>query len=245
MRKLHWSLIKRLNYLRRDASLVRRHGRFWLLDKDNWIDNRLLSGRQYEEKQIQRCMDAISEFRISRFIDIGANFGYYSIILGSLQSISEVHSIEPLSRNYHQLCGNIFANRLDKKIYPHQIGFSDMEREAAAYFDPRSTGLARLSIAEAQRDVAVFSDQETVKLFPFDSYFSFRDGRFLVKIDTEGQEYNILKTMNQFIDLNHVFFQIEVSPENLDDVNKFFAERDWIHHGNEDNDYYFCNIRRV
>jgi len=243
VRKLHWSLIKRLNHLRQDASLVERQGHLWLLDKYNWIDNRLLSGRRYEPEQIQKCVDAISRFDIDRFIDIGANFGYYSILLGSIKNITEVHSIEPLSRNYYQLCGNIFANRLDDKIKPHKIAFGDVEQELTAYYDPRSTGLARLDIESAQRHISVFSAKETVRVIPFDSYFTFKNGRFLVKIDTEGEEFNIITSMKRFMYYNNAFFQIEVSEGNGEKIVKLLLERGYKHCGNEGSDHYFCNMQ--
>jgi len=81
VRKLHWSILKRLYRLRPRFAVYQRLERRWLLDNRNWIDQQLIIRRPYEVAQIARCRALIREHRLQSFFDIGANFGLYSVLL--------------------------------------------------------------------------------------------------------------------------------------------------------------------
>src|SRR6056297_772566 len=125
--KLYYSLAKRLARLGTSPVLRRRREATFLLDRNNWIDNRLIARAPFEEAQLAHARQRLTEERIDGIIDIGANFGLYSILLARLPGISAVEAFEPVRRNYNQLCGNIFANRLDAVITPHRLALSDCE----------------------------------------------------------------------------------------------------------------------
>ena len=81
MRKLHWSVLKRLYRLRRRFGVYSRLDRRWLLDNRNWVDQQLIIRRPYESVQIARCRQFIRDSQLEYFFDIGANFGLYSVLL--------------------------------------------------------------------------------------------------------------------------------------------------------------------
>ena len=75
MSRIVHSLSKRLQRLRRFPVLASRRGGMFLLDPDNWIDNRLLAGAPFEHEQLGEAARLIRAHSLDTFIDIGANIG--------------------------------------------------------------------------------------------------------------------------------------------------------------------------
>lgn len=86
-------------------------GLFWLGAQDYWDI--------YHIKKLLKPGDII--------FDVGANFGYYSIILSSaLRKQCSVHAFEPNPPTYERLLRNIELNDLSEVIATHRLGFSDV-----------------------------------------------------------------------------------------------------------------------
>jgi hypothetical protein len=116
MRKIPFSIFKRLNNLwRPQYSVVKRSGVKFLLNKRNWIDQRILAFRSYERKNLQAMEELSRKLNFDGFFDIGANFGYFSILIGKKTNIPQCIAFEPLKKNYDQLCANIFLMSLKRK----------------------------------------------------------------------------------------------------------------------------------
>ncbi len=208
--RLYYSLAKRLARLGPNPALRRRHGATFLLDRSNWIDNRLIARAPFEEAQLAHARALIADASIEAVLDIGANFGLYSVILAQLSGITAVEAFEPVRRNYNQLCGNIFANRLDAVITPHRIALSDRSGEAQIHIDPRSTGVSALEPERLARKRDVYRDSESVPLSRLDDLIGWENRRVFVKIDVEGHALKVLAGMERFLARNKVFAQIEL-----------------------------------
>ena len=88
---------------------------FWLGSRDRWDT--------YHAKRILKPGSVI--------FDIGANFGYYSIMLAShLKGECEIYSFEPNPNTYQRLLKNVSLNNFEPVIKPHCLGFSDVEDRA-------------------------------------------------------------------------------------------------------------------
>ncbi len=206
------SLRKRLTRLRRFPVLGKHEGATFLLDPQNWTDNRVLARVPYEKAQFDFAKAEIARRGIDLVIDIGANFGLYAVVLGRLKEVREVLAFEPVTRNYNQLAANIFANRLDGKITAYRLALSDQAEAARTIFmDPQSTNLARLDVATADRPSDVFTQSETIAVARFDDLFAFEGRRAFVKIDVEGEAERCLLGMEHFLTRNKGVVQIEVS----------------------------------
>ena len=208
--KLYYSLAKRLARLGPNPALRRRHGATFLLDRSNWIDNRLIARAPFEEAQLAHARALIADASIEAVLDIGANFGLYSMVLAQTSGITAVEAFEPVRRNYNQLCGNIFANRLDAVITPHRIALSDRSGEAQIHIDPRSTGVSALEPERLARKRDVYRDSESVPLSRLDDLIGWENRRVFVKIDVEGHALKVLAGMERFLARNSVIAQIEL-----------------------------------
>lgn len=207
------SVRKRVARLRRFPVLVRRRNAYFLLDPGNWIDNRLLAGAPYENGQLAMARSLIEQRRLETVIDIGANFGLYTILLAALPAVSRVIAFEPVARNYAQLQGNVFANRLWAKVEAHRLALGAEPATAVINIDPRSTGVSRLDVTTANRDPAVFTQREDITIARLDDVVGLAGARCFVKIDVEGKAHEVLAGMARFLAGNEVVLQIELSDQ--------------------------------
>ena len=131
------------NRLRGDISFVTRRDITWALSKKNFVDRCLINGYYYEPDRLDKCASFIKSYRIEAFLDIGANFGLYSLHLARHAKIQEIHAFEPVRQNFNQLCANIFLNRFDRVIRPYHLGLSNEEGKKAIYVDSLCTGVSK------------------------------------------------------------------------------------------------------
>jgi FkbM family methyltransferase len=207
--------------------LARRLGARWLLDPRNWIDNRMLAGAPFEPQQLAFAEALISRHQIDTLIDIGANIGLYTVLLGRLPEVSAVHSFEPVARNAAQLHANLFLNRLAGKCTVWRLALGDSDREVTLYIDPRSTGLSRIDLSSSGRDNTVFCEQERVRSARFDDVLDLDRVRAFVKIDVEGHALAVLKGMQGFLAHNWVWLQVELATPEAAAVVSWLRQADY------------------
>ena len=90
------------------------------------------------------------------FFDIGANIGWYSIMVAKSNRNVLVHSFEPIPKTYQSLVKNVDLNSLPN-ISTHNFGFSDKSGEFDFYYYPEGSGNA------SSANVTGRSDTEVVK----------------------------------------------------------------------------------
>lgn len=242
MRKLHWSLLKRLYRLGGRFGVHARLQRRWLLDNRNWIDQQLLIRRPYEVEQIARCRQLIREHGLTHFFDIGANFGLYSVLLSDEAQLQVMHAFEPLPRNVHQLGANLYLNGLDNRVKLHELALSDRAGEVELFVDPHSTGVSTLMSAESRSRQEAYRASIRVESRTFDSLFDLGGVRALVKMDVEGAELLALAGMKRFLADNLVVLQVETMPETLEQVEAFMAAAGYRALGRLGADAYYANL---
>jgi FkbM family methyltransferase len=242
MKKLHWSLLKRLYRLRSRFGVYSRLNRKWMLDNRNWIDQQLIIRRPYEVGQLARCRQFIHEHRLQYFFDIGANFGLYSMLLSDEPSLSHLHAFEPLPRNAHQFGANLYLNGLDNRVHLHTCALSDRGGQIDFFVDPNSTGVSTLLPAEMRSRQDAYKTSIQVESRVFDETFSFSGIRALIKMDVEGAELMTLAGMRRFLSDNVAVLQVETTPQTLDQVDAFMGEAGYRSLGRLGADAYYGNI---
>lgn len=242
MRKLHWSLLKRLYRLGGRFGVHARLERQWLLDNRNWIDQQLLIRRPYEVEQIARCRQLIREHQINYFFDVGANFGLYSMLLSDEPQLREMHAFEPLPRNAHQFGANLYLNGLDNRVKLHELAISDQDGQMELFVDPHSTGVSTLMTADSRSRQDAYRTSIRVDTRRFDGLFDLNEVRALVKMDVEGAELLALSGMVNFLAHNQVALQVETMPQTQEQVDAFMSAAGYRALGRLGADAYYMNF---
>lgn len=242
MKKLHWSLLKRLYRLRSRFGIYSRLNRKWMLDNRNWVDQQLIIRRPYEVDQLARCRHLIREHHLQYFFDMGANFGLYSMLLSDEMDLLHLHAFEPLPRNAHQFGANLYLNGLDNRVSLYNYALSDRNGQIDLFVDPSSTGVSTLLPTEARSRREAYKESIQIESRVFDEAFSFTGIRALVKMDVEGAELLVLAGMSQFLSNNHVVLQVETMPQTLDQVDVLMQKAGYRSLGRLGADAYYVNI---
>jgi FkbM family methyltransferase len=228
MRAALTSLTKALVRVRRFPALARRRGATFMLDPRNWIDNRLLAGAPYEDDQLASAAALVEEHQIDTFVDVGANIGLYSVLIGRLPRIERVIAVEPVRRNFNQLAANIFANRMDAKTDLYRVALGERAGTSLIHVDPTSTGVSRLDVTTAARDARAFRHTETVAVARFDDVIALSGRRVFLKIDVEGHAAQVLAGMPRFLADNYVVVQIELHDADHDAIGRTMADLNFV-----------------
>ena len=86
----------------------------------------ILNFKKYESKEINMIKLLLKNKKT--FIDIGANFGWYSLLLSKQFSGSEIHSFEPINNTFRYFEINIKKNKC-KNIITNNMGLSDENKK--------------------------------------------------------------------------------------------------------------------
>jgi FkbM family methyltransferase len=242
MKKLHWSLLKRIYRLRSRFGVYDRLGRRWLLDNRNWIDQQLIIRRPYEVAQLARCRELIRTHGLEAFYDIGANFGLYSVLLSDEVSLRQMHAFEPLLRNVHQFGANLYLNGLDSRITLHACALSDHSGKVELFVDPESTGVSTLLTATERSRQDAYTISVQIVACIFDELFPLARTRALLKIDVEGAEIMVLSGMRHFLAANAVALQIETTNVTAAPVDAFMRAIGYRTLGRIGSDAYYTNM---
>ena len=244
MKKIHWSIAKRLFRLFTPRyRVVRRRGCLFLLDNKNWIDTRLLIGQPYERKQIASAIELIAKHEMDVFVDVGANIGVYSIALATHCVGIGVLSFEPVVRNYNQLCANVFVNGLNHVVTPVNQALSNTNAAVSIQIDPTSTGVSCIEHESTEVERSSYSENEQIQCVVFDDEYSYVNRKMFVKIDVEGHEIQVIQGMQNTLKHNSVILQVEIlSDESNEEIVKILKSLEYRCIGCIGDDYRYTNI---
>ncbi len=135
------------------------------------------------------------------FVDIGANFGYYSVLGGFLTgSTGKVYSFEPSPRPFELLEMSMKANGYlkpqSKNIF--KLGVSDKVGTTTFSYKEGDFGGGSMFIPDARKAKEQFTDV-TIKMDSLDNILSEEKQIDFVKIDAEGAEVSVIKGMQELI----------------------------------------------
>lgn len=142
--------------------------------------------------------------KVKDFLDVGASFGYYSVIGAKINPDLHVHAFEPAEGPFFYLQKNIAINGLNKQIQPHDIALSHQSGEAMflsiqnpKYPDiPNLSGEHNLGTKTHLKHKSNPVQTQTLDQFVLETKLENID---LIKIDTEGTEHHILKHAKESI----------------------------------------------
>lgn len=148
-------------------------------------------------------------------IDVGANIGFYSLLLASAYPDSEIHAFDPSKYNESRVRQNLSINKkLASRITFHQMGVSSQKGSLEFFAVPGPAGHAwgRLEEQPVAAANGIASESYQVDVDSLDSVFEGRtDDIGLIKIDVEGHELEVFKGMRKIIAAQKAIIMFEVS----------------------------------
>ena len=128
-------------------------------------------------------------------LDIGGNIGITSIFLSTLFPKAKIYTFEPIKENFDLLKKNI---QKYKKITAFNVGLASKNGSFKVYLsdNPENFGGASLYSEGDGNDIESFSECEVKNINEFLKDHDI-DSIDLIKIDTEGAEFEILSTLNK------------------------------------------------
>jgi FkbM family methyltransferase len=150
-----------------DPSDHQQAGVFWLGEMDRW----------------ERFHLATALHSQAVFLDIGANFGYYSISLAK-QTGAKVVAFEPQSAVAQKLLKHVEMNQLSDRIRVETMALSDAAGSVSMTSYEGNTGKTALS--DAPGEVEVIRLDDWVKANPLERLDA-------IKMDVEGVEARVLR----------------------------------------------------
>ena len=146
----------------------------------------------YEAENTNVLIDLLEGKLDSVFVDVGANFGWYTCILSKLAGESgAVYAIEPDADNIDLLNRNIAKNELNNVIvFPY--GVSNVESELRLHKAPITNPGMHSFVTKSHTPAR--TDDQLVKVKTLDQLLADVPGRItLMKMDIEGFEVNALQ----------------------------------------------------
>lgn len=233
MKRLKKSILKRLAKIRHPDGffIARKMGACWLLDHRNFVDRQFGVFHEFESRQIETLL-ASGQQPYDAFIDIGANFGLYTVIAAHRGVAKEIVAFEPDPRNFGQLNANLYMNGMTRSVIARQEAVSAATGSVPLSLHAgQSTGKSRISKDDA--------DAVTVPCVSIDSLFAWSGQSLALKIDVEGHELAVIEGMKHTLSTNDCFLQVEIFPENRSAVDAALTASGCTLVSRIDSDFYY------
>lgn len=196
----HFFKFKKTCIIKRDLKHIETiFGKFYL--RNNTLDA-LVASPAFERLDVNYLLKHLEKLSKNKtrilFIDVGADFGYYSIVvLNHMHSkLINVLAIEPIKSSYLLMKKNISANRVLKRFKSKNIGaFNKPIRNLKIGLDIDQPGSNSLVIGGNKFErINVSTLDKILTKSQIKSYDA-----FIIKIDTEGCESEIMEGAKNLI----------------------------------------------
>ena len=143
------------------------------------------------------------------FIDVGANIGYFSLFAAARHC--KVLAFEPIEENYNLFMQSIQKNGFEKHIQLQRAAVGDSCDDTILNMCHHNMGMC------SSRDLGSFASRSvTVPTVTLDSFISQACGctpqaQYIVKIDVEWMELQVLRGMRELLETSVRYVLIEVS----------------------------------
>lgn len=132
-------------------------------------------------------------------LDIGSNIGDTALTFIS-KGAKIVYCLEPIKETYKILLENIHRNKLEKKIFPFNLGLGNNCSKLEIPIRLNASGGNSISYNEENKNKKTYNHITKVEQIDVDKLHKIIDSKIdIVKIDCEGCEYEIIKN-NKFIE---------------------------------------------
>ncbi|OGD87015.1 hypothetical protein A2870_01740 [Candidatus Curtissbacteria bacterium RIFCSPHIGHO2_01_FULL_41_11] len=156
------------------------------------VDRRLapveiLNFGSYEKSETEMILQLAKD--TTTVFDIGANIGWYSLMIAKRLKNAKIFAFEPIKKTFDYLKLNIKLNSANN-IKPYNLGFADSKGQKVFYLRKTQSGSA--SMANIQEDKG--AQKVVCKIMQLDEFVKAKKLKVdFIKCDTEGSELLVFK----------------------------------------------------
>jgi FkbM family methyltransferase len=202
-----------------DVHPIERWGiRFYMLDAASfWLP--VIRDGSWEQAQRDYFLNGLAARGATLGIDIGANNGIYTLLMGRVAGLTRIVAFEPCEPHFSLMCEAVRLNGLAQHCELHRLALSDETARKPMYvFPDRTPSLNQLaetqikSPEELTRLQATLKEVDTRRL---DDVLAIEGERIAIKIDTEGHELKVIRGAERLLTRNRCFVQVESFDDSL------------------------------
>jgi len=236
--------IRLLKILKKNRGFFNIDGFKMYLDFLDPIDRAIILNKTYEIEEINILTKLIRNNSVTKFIDIGANCGFYSFQF-AMEKL-DVFAFEPNSDALLKMNNTIDQNKnLENKIKIYPFGLSNnnsiMQMRSMIKHGYTQTGGSSVTIEKQSLENKYKIYEAKFKIG--DEILNFQNSNLAIKIDVEGHELNVLKGIQNLLKKNKCVLQIEIFKKNYHIVNSFLLENNFtlVDQIRENSNYFYSN----
>ena len=216
------SVINKIKSTRKKSKLIKKGKKrnlyktkenlYYWLDPQKYLDSQIVSNGYFEPKLTKIVKNLVSEGNYC--LDVGANIGYYTVLLSKLiGSKGIVHAFEPTNNYKTILYDNIRENNISNVIV-HDYALSNKEEELSIYIGECSATI---------HPTNNITKQEKINTRKLDDIVTTLDLKKLdiIKVDIDGHEPFFLEGAWKTIEKYNPYILLEISHENYYQSNIF------------------------
>jgi FkbM family methyltransferase len=190
---------------------IQINGSNFQLHIDDWVQQNVFFLGEYEPAELKAIKPYLKEDSV--FIDVGANFGWYSLFSSFvIGNQGKVIAFEPFPENFRRLSQNISLNP-NRKIIAENLAVGQQKGSLDLFYNNQEQNLGMVS-----KNATPNSRKKNVPMIAFDDYVSDNkiDKIDFIKIDIEGAELQALMGMKEVLRKLKPVLLVEILKEQND-----------------------------
>jgi len=172
------------------------------------LSNEIMINGVYEEEELNLISNIIDK---EIFIDVGANIGNHTLYFRN--SFKKIYSFEPHPKTYKLLQ---FNTEDIPNIEVFNFGLSNLKKKLNILFQSVKNVAGQGFQNEHKQGHEVFFER-------FDDLYNFENSISFIKIDVEGNELDVLRSMKKNLENNSPIISLEFDMKNFTNNNEIIS----------------------
>lgn len=242
-RKLYCEGLRRLGFAK---IVVRAQGALFVVDTTDLIDRSIAWFGEWETAQFEDLAQVCQAQAADCFLDLGANSGFYSVLMATRRLVPEVIAFEPDPGNYAHLLANLHVNDLTGLVRTMPFALGDQPGTVTLWeARPENRGESWVAHPDKPAEEAPVVGAREVAQVRFDDAVALSGRTLVIKMDVEGSEFHALAGMARTLRENRCYLQVELYSDRIADLKQVFTELGYRYLHTRDIDHYFTNIAGI
>ncbi|MAB10969.1 FkbM family methyltransferase [Hyphomonas sp.] len=195
---------------------------------------------KYEPIQPLILLELCSRIGATRFFDVGANIGFYSLVATLIPSVNEIYAFEASRETFDELALNVRINWLNSKIKVENKAVSSENGFVTFQIASSLSGINSVAETSIHRS-ELFKDTVSVECIALDNYADVTDEVLALKIDVEGHEAHVVRGARKLLSDNICVIQIEDYGGQDRETSALLHELGYTKITTAKNDHYYSN----